>query len=162
MFLGLIFKTYLNIWQDKLLSIEKVTWRGLEPVVRSWVFLSEIPAKQHRCDVLAHAAQKWGGQVKGEWVTRPLDFELCGWLEYLNILIMQLCVCDQAVCVYVFITLYTLERDLSFPPSLLPRLSTTYLYLSSLFLSCIGQYVTKVLFSWDLGLKKPNSLLLIF
>ena len=28
---------------------------------------------------------------------------------------------DQAVLVYVFITLCTLERDLRFPPSLLPR-----------------------------------------
>ena len=24
----------------------------------------EIPPRQHRCDVLAHVAQKWGGQVK--------------------------------------------------------------------------------------------------
>ena len=28
---------------------------------------------------------------------------------------------DQAVCVYVFITLCTLERDLRFPPALLPK-----------------------------------------
>ena len=35
-----------------------------------------------------------------------------------------------------------------------------HLYLSSPFLSCMGKYITTVLFSWDLGLKKPNSLLL--
>ena len=39
-------------------------------------------------------------------------------------------------------------------------LSPTHLYLSSLFMSSMGQYVTLVLFSWDLGFKKPNSLLL--
>ena len=46
-------------------------------------------------------------------------------------------------------------------PSTKATLSPTHLYLSSLFLSFMGQYVTTVLFSWDLGFKKPNSLLLI-
>ena len=31
-------------------------------VVRSWFFFTEIPALQHHCDVLAHAAQKRRGQ----------------------------------------------------------------------------------------------------
>ena len=42
------------------------------------------------------------------------------------------------------------------------RPSPTHLYLSSSFWAAWGQYVTTVLFSWDLGLKKTNSLLLIF
>ena len=89
-------------------------------------------------------AQTW-------WLRKLVDFDRDGVVRSWVFLIR-----DPSLC--------TLERDLTFPPSLLPRyptLSPTHIYLSSSFLSCMGQYVTTVLSSWDLGLKKPNSLLLM-
>ena len=65
---------------------------------------------------------------------------------------------SQRCCLY---SMDTREGfDFSSLPSTFYPLSPTHLYLSSPFLSCMSQYVTTVLFSWDLGLKKPNSLLL--
>ena len=48
-----------------------------EAVVERWVF-SEILARQHRCGVFAHAAQKWGGQVKVSGRERGLFWEKGG------------------------------------------------------------------------------------
>ena len=54
----------------------------------------------------------------------------------------------------MFLLLYVHSRVIWF--FLLPFYTPTHLYLSSSFMSCMGQYVTTVLFSWDLGLKKPS------
>ena len=59
----------------------------------------------------------------------------------------------QSLCLYY--SMYTRE---GFAFSLLP--STKVAPSLSQFSSCMGQYVTTVLSSWDLGFKKTNSLLL--
>ena len=69
---------------------------------------------------------------------------------------------EQAVFVYVFITLCTHERDLVFPPSLLPRyhsLSHSPLPVLSIF-ELYGPIRHNGAVQLDLRLKKTNSLLL--